>query len=58
MSGDYVELLRRGFEHVERTGEMLPELAHPDFVGTGHFRGGMLRATCVGVDETNRARNG
>jgi ketosteroid isomerase-like protein len=55
MSQENVELLLRGFEHVERTREFLPEIVHPDFVWeTTTFRGGMQPATCVGVDETNR----
>jgi ketosteroid isomerase-like protein len=54
MSQENVELLRRGFEHVERTGEFPPETAHPDFVwDTTTFRRGMRRQTCVGLDETN-----
>jgi ketosteroid isomerase-like protein len=55
MSQENIELLRRGFEHVEKTREFLPELAHPDFVwDTTTFRGGIQLATCVGVDETNQ----
>lgn len=55
MSRENVELLRRGFEHVQATKEILPELAHPDFVwDTTPFQGGMLVRTCVGVNETNR----
>ena len=55
MSRENVELLRRGFEHVERTREILPELVHPDFVwDTTPFRGGMLVSICVGVDEANQ----
>jgi ketosteroid isomerase-like protein len=54
MSQENVDLLRRGYEYVERTGEFLPEAAHPDFVwDTTTFQGGMLPETCVGVDETN-----
>ena len=55
MSQENIELPRRGFEHVERTREILPELAHPDFVwDTTTFRGGMEIGTWVGVDETNQ----
>jgi ketosteroid isomerase-like protein len=54
MSQENLDLLRRGFEHVERTGELLRELTHPDFVwDTTTFRGGLNRKTCIGVDETN-----
>jgi ketosteroid isomerase-like protein len=55
MSEENLDLLRRGFEHVERTGEFLPEAAHRDFVwDTTTFRGGMRPERCVGVDEANR----
>ena len=55
MSQENVELLRRGLEHVERTRQILPELAHPDFVwDTTTFRGGVQIGTSVGVDETNQ----
>ena len=54
MSEENVELVRRGYEHVQRTRELLPEVTHPDFVwDTTPFRG-MLPEKCVGVDETNR----
>jgi ketosteroid isomerase-like protein len=54
MSEANLDLLRRGFEHVARTGELLPETAHPDFVwDTTTFRGGMQSAKCVGVEEVN-----
>jgi ketosteroid isomerase-like protein len=55
MSQENVELLRRGFEHVERTGEFLPDAAHPDLVwDTTTFQRGMRPERCVGVDEANR----
>jgi ketosteroid isomerase-like protein len=55
MSRENVDLLRRGYEYVERTGEFLPEAAHRDFVwDTTTFRGGMRPERCVGVDEANR----
>jgi ketosteroid isomerase-like protein len=55
MSQANLDLLRRGFEHVARTGELLPEIGHPDFVwDTTTFRGGINPETCVGLDETNR----
>jgi ketosteroid isomerase-like protein len=54
MSEENVQLLRRGFEHVERTTEFPSEVAHPEFVwDTTTFRGGMQPAVCIGVDETN-----
>jgi ketosteroid isomerase-like protein len=54
MSQENLDLLRRGYEHVGRTGAFPPEAAHPDFVWDATtFRGGMLPETCVGVDETN-----
>jgi ketosteroid isomerase-like protein len=54
MSEANLELLRRGFEHVGRTGEFLPETVHPNFVwDTTTFRGGMMPTRCVGVDEAN-----
>ncbi len=55
MSQEHLDLLRRGFEHVERTREFLPEVAHPDLVwDTTTFGGGVNPATCVGVDEANK----
>jgi ketosteroid isomerase-like protein len=55
MSQENVDLLRRGYEYVQRTGEFPPETAHPNFVwDTTTFRGGMQPETCVGVDEVNR----
>jgi hypothetical protein len=55
MSQENLDLLRRGFEHAERTGEFLPEVAHPDFVWDATtFRGGMRPETCVGVGEANK----
>jgi ketosteroid isomerase-like protein len=54
MSQENVDLLRRAFEYVLKTGEILPEAAHPDFVwDTTTFRGALLAGTSVGVDETN-----
>jgi ketosteroid isomerase-like protein len=55
MSEEKFDLLRRGYEHVQRTRELLPEVMHPDFVwDTTTFRGGILRERCVGIDETNK----
>ena len=53
MSQENLDLLRRGFEHVESTGEVLRETVHPDFVwDMTTFRDQWSR-TYVGVDETN-----
>ena len=56
MSRENVDLLRRGFEHVARTGEFFREAAHPDFVWdtTTFSSEGMNLRKCVGVDEANR----
>src|SRR5947209_15423000 len=32
MSRENLEIVRRGYEHFVATGELLPEIAHPDFV--------------------------
>jgi len=54
MSRENVELVQRGFQHVERTGEFTREGVRPDFVwNTTTFRGGMRPRVCVGIDETN-----
>jgi ketosteroid isomerase-like protein len=54
MSQEIPDLLRRAFEHVEKTGEILGEAVHPDFVwDTTTFRGAIRPGTYVGVDETN-----
>jgi ketosteroid isomerase-like protein len=54
MSRENVELLRRGYEHVQRTGEILPEAVQSDFVwDTTTFRGAIRPGTYVGVDEAN-----
>jgi hypothetical protein len=54
MSRENVELLRRGYEHVENTGELLREVARSDFVwDTTTFRGAIRPGTFVGIDETN-----
>jgi ketosteroid isomerase-like protein len=55
MSQANLDLLRRGFEHTVRTGEMLPETVHPDFVwDTTTFGAGINLEKCVGLDEANR----
>ena len=54
MSQENVDLLRRAYEHVNRTTEFLPEAAHPDLVwDTTTFRDAMTTDTCVGIEETN-----
>jgi ketosteroid isomerase-like protein len=54
MSQENLDLLRRAFEYVERTGEILPEAVHPDAVwDVTTFRGAILPGTFVGVDEIN-----
>ena len=54
MSQENVELIRRAYDHVEKTGEMLRDDVHPDFVwDTTTFRRAMRPGTFVGVDETN-----
>jgi ketosteroid isomerase-like protein len=55
MSQENMEVVRRSYEHVERTREFPRELLHPDFVwDTTTFRGGMRPQTCVGLDEANQ----
>jgi ketosteroid isomerase-like protein len=57
MSEENLALLRRGFEHVLRTGELLAETVQPDFVwDTTTFMSGagMNVGKCVGLAETNR----
>src|SRR5215211_5440594 len=54
MSQENVELLRRTFEYVGRTGAVLREAVQPDFVwDVTTFRGAIMPGTFVGVDETN-----
>jgi hypothetical protein len=31
MSQENVEIVRRHYEHLSQTGELLPELVHPEF---------------------------
>jgi ketosteroid isomerase-like protein len=55
MSQENVDLLRRGYEHAARYGELSRETAHPDLVwDTTTFAGGLNLKKCVGLDETNR----
>jgi ketosteroid isomerase-like protein len=55
MSQENIEHLRRSYEHVERTGEILREDVHPDFVwDMTTFRGAIfLGGTYEGVDGAN-----
>jgi ketosteroid isomerase-like protein len=54
MSRENVELLRRATEYALRTGEILPEAVHPDFVwDISTYRGAIVPGTHVGVEETN-----
>jgi ketosteroid isomerase-like protein len=54
MSQEIPDLLRRAFEYVEKTGEILGEAVHPDFVwDPTTFRGAIRPGTYVGVDEAN-----
>ena len=54
MSQENLDLLRRGYEHVGKTREMLGDIVQPDFVwDTTTFAGGLNLKKCVGVDETN-----
>jgi ketosteroid isomerase-like protein len=54
MSQENLDLLRRVFEYVERTKEILPEAVHPDIVwDTTTFRGAIIPGTFVGVEQVN-----
>jgi ketosteroid isomerase-like protein len=54
MSQENLDLLMRAFEYVNRTGEILPEAGHPDFVwDVTTFRGAIMPGTFVGVEEIN-----
>ena len=57
MSQENVDLLRRGFEYVSRTGELPAAGFQPDLVwDTTTFMSGagMNVGTCIGLAETNR----
>ena len=51
MSRENVEIVRRGYEHFRATGELRPEIVHPDFVwDMSRFRGWPERQTYLGRD--------
>jgi ketosteroid isomerase-like protein len=56
MSQENLDLLRRGFEYVVRTGELSPDTVQPDLVWdtTTFSSAGLNLRTCVGLAETNR----
>ena len=54
MSQENLDLLRRAFEYVQRTGEIRPEAVQPDIVwDVTTFRGAIIPGTFVGVEEVN-----
>ena len=55
MSQENLALLRRGFEHTVRTGELAPDTIHSDFVWdtTTFSEGGLNQVRCVGLEEAN-----
>src|SRR5262245_52704666 len=55
MSREIVELVRRGYRHVNRTGQIAAEFAQPDVIwDTTTFRGAVLIERCIGVDQANQ----
>ena len=51
MSAENVEILRRGYEHLAATGELLPENFDPEFVwDMSTFRGWPERQTYEGIE--------
>ena len=57
MSQENLDALRRGFEHVTRTGKLLREYFRPDLVWdttTLASAGGLNLGTWIGVDDANR----
>ncbi len=55
MSQENVDLIRRGYEHVSRTGELPGEIFHPDLIwDTTTFGIGFNLKKCVGIGEANR----
>jgi hypothetical protein len=54
MSLENLDLTRRAFEYLERTGEVLPEAFHPNIVlSLTKFPGAILPGNFVGVEEIN-----
>jgi ketosteroid isomerase-like protein len=54
MSQENVEMVRRGYEHVSRTGELPRKIFHPDLIwDTTTFGIGFNLKKCVGIDEAN-----
>ena len=54
MSQEILDLTRRAFEYLERTGEVLPEAFHPNIVlSLTKFPGAILPGNFVGVVEIN-----
>jgi ketosteroid isomerase-like protein len=54
MSQENLDLTRRAFEYLERTGEVLPEAFHPNIVlSLTKFPGAILPGNFVGVEEVN-----
>jgi ketosteroid isomerase-like protein len=56
MSQANLELLQRGFEHVTRTGQLLPDTVHADLVWdtTTFSTMGLNLKKCIGLAEANR----
>jgi hypothetical protein len=56
MSQENLDLLRRGVDHVVRTGELSPDTVQPDLVWdtTTFSSAGLNLRRCVGLAETNR----
>jgi ketosteroid isomerase-like protein len=51
MSKENIEIVRRGFEHFEATGDFLPELIDPEFVwDMSNFRGWPEQKLYPGLD--------
>jgi ketosteroid isomerase-like protein len=51
MSQETVEIVRRGYEHFKVTGDLRPEIVHPDFVwDMSMFRGWPERQTYPGIE--------
>ena len=53
VSRENLEIVRRGFEHFAATGDLLPEIVHPDFVwDMSKFEGWPEQQTYAGVNGT------